>query len=253
MQVFQVSHLSKSFKEHKVLHDISMSVAEGEVVAVIGPSGSGKTTLLRCATLLEKADGGKLCFGELCVAGCDEKGRFVYADDATLKKAHERCGLVFQNFNLFPHMSVLENIIDAPVHVRKVPRGEAMAEAMQLLTRMGLLDHADAYPCELSGGQQQRIAIARALALHPDILFFDEPTSALDPELTKDILNVIRSLAEERMTMVIVTHEMEFAAQVADRIVFMADGVIVEEGAAHELINNPQKERTRAFLAGIRR
>ncbi len=252
MQVFSVSNLSKSFKDNKVLHDISMSVEEGEVVAVIGPSGSGKTTLLRCATLLEKADGGTLCFGDLQVAG-NVNGKFVYADEKTLKKAHERCGLVFQNFNLFPHLSVLENIIDAPVHVRKIPVADAMAEAMQLLTRMGLLDHANAYPCELSGGQQQRIAIARALALHPDILFFDEPTSALDPELTKDILNVIRSLAEERMTMVIVTHEMEFAAQVADRIVFMADGVIVEEGRARELIDNPQKERTKAFLAGIRK
>ncbi len=253
MQVFQVSHLSKSFNDFKVLHDISMSVAEGEVVAVIGPSGSGKTTFLRCATLLEKADGGELCFGDLCVAGTNSQGKFVYADENILKKAHEKCGLVFQNFNLFPHLSVLENIIDAPIHVRKIPRAEAMNEAMQLLTRMGLLDHANAYPCELSGGQQQRIAIARALALHPDILFFDEPTSALDPELTQDILNVIRSLAEERMTMVIVTHEMEFAAQVADRIVFMADGVIVEEGAAQELIANPKKERTKAFLAGIRK
>jgi polar amino acid transport system ATP-binding protein len=253
MQVFQVSHLSKSFKEHKVLHDISLSVNEGEVVAIIGPSGSGKTTLLRCATLLERADGGEIRFGDLTVAGKNPAGHFAYADKATLKKAHQRCGLVFQNFNLFPHMSVLENIVDAPIHVQHVPRANACIEAMQLLTRMGLLDHADAYPCELSGGQQQRIAIARALALHPDILFFDEPTSALDPELTQDILNVNRSLAEENMTMVIVTHEMEFAAQVADRIVFMADGVIVEEGEAKSLISSPQKERTRAFLAGRRK
>lgn len=253
MQVFQVSHLSKSFKEHQVLCDISMSVNEGEVVAIIGPSGSGKTTLLRCATLLERADGGEICFGDLCVAGVDKNGSFAYADKETLKKAHQRCGLVFQNFNLFPHMSVLDNIIDAPVHVQHIPRAEAYAEAMQLLMKMGLLDHAQAYPYELSGGQQQRIAIARALALHPDILFFDEPTSALDPELTQEILNVIRGLAEEHMTMVIVTHEMDFAAQVADRIVFMADGVIVEEGEAKSLIISPRHARTKAFLAGLNR
>lgn len=251
MEVFKVSHLSKSFKENKVLHDISLSVEQGEVVALIGPSGSGKTTLLRCAALLEKADGGTLQFGDLIVAGHDQNGKFSYADKETLKKAHERCGMVFQNFNLFPHFSVLENIIDAPIHVRKMPRDKAIAEAEKLLIKIGLLDHAHAYPCELSGGQQQRIAIARALALHPDILFFDEPTSALDPELTKDILNVIRSLAEENMTMVIVTHEMDFAEMVADRIIFMADGVIVEEGKASQIIHAPEKERTKAFLAGF--
>lgn len=251
MDVFKISHLSKSFKETKVLQDISLSVKKGEVVALIGPSGSGKTTLLRCAALLEKADGGTLQFGDLIVAGNNDKGVFSYADKETLKKAHARCGMVFQNFNLFPHLSVLENIIDAPVHVRKVPRDKAVAEAEKLLIKIGLLDHANAYPCELSGGQQQRIAIARALALHPDILFFDEPTSALDPELTKDILNVIRSLAEENMTMVIVTHEMDFAEMVADRIIFMADGVIVEEGEARQIIHAPQKERTKSFLAGF--
>ncbi|MBQ9804079.1 MAG: amino acid ABC transporter ATP-binding protein [Lentisphaeria bacterium] len=247
MQVLQISDLSKKFGSKAVLHNISMNVAQGEVVAIIGPSGSGKTTLLRCATMLEKADTGKLQFGDDTVicAGTPTA-------PAVLKNARRKCGMVFQNFNLFPHMSVLDNIIDAPIHVHHVSRTDAIAEALQLLEKMNLADRAQAYPCELSGGQQQRVAIARALALHPDILFFDEPTSALDPELTKEVLRVIRKLAEENMTMVIVTHEMEFAAAVADRIVFMADGVIVEEGEAKALINDPQQERTKAFLSGIR-
>ena len=245
MQVFQVSHLSKKFGSNTVLRDISMSVSKGEVIAIIGPSGSGKTTLLRCATMLEKADNGKMHFENIVIDAGEKTAPSV------LKKARCKCGIVFQNYNLFPHMSVLDNIIDAPVHVHKIPRAEAVGNAMQLLKKMNLADRANAYPCELSGGQQQRVAIARALALCPDILFFDEPTSALDPELTQEILNVIRKLAEEKMTMVIVTHEMEFASAVADRIIFMADGVIVEEGK--DIINNPQQERTKAFLSGMQR
>lgn len=238
--VFQVKNLKKSFGEKTVLKDISLQVKQGEVVAVIGPSGSGKTTFLRCATMLEEMDSGDLCFSGLCVT-----------DSKTKAQARIKCGLVFQNFNLFPHFSVLQNITDAPIHVQKQDRKEAVETAMKLLKKMGLEDRADAYPCELSGGQQQRVSIARALAMNPEILFFDEPTSALDPELTNEILKVIRGLADEKMTMVIVTHEIDFAAAVADRIVFMADGYIVEEGPAKELVANPKNERTRAFLAGL--
>lgn len=238
--VFQVKNLQKSFGDKTVLKDISLTVSEGEVVAVIGPSGSGKTTFLRCATMLEDMNEGQLRFGNLSVV-----------DSKTKAQARIKCGLVFQNFNLFPHFSVLQNITDAPVHVQKRDKNEVRETAMKLLKKMGLEDRADAYPCELSGGQQQRVSIARALAMNPEILFFDEPTSALDPELTNEILKVIRSLADEKMTMVIVTHEIDFAAAVADRIIFMADGYIVEEGPAKELVANPKNERTRAFLAGL--
>jgi len=250
MPVFQVSHLSKEFNGKKVLRDISMSVEKGEIVAIIGPSGSGKTTLLRCATLLETMTGGSLSYGDVKVAE-DQNGVSVYASQKTLGKARKLFGLVFQNYNLFPHMSVLTNIIDAPIHVHGEKKQSVIRHAKELLKQMGLEGRENAYPCELSGGQQQRVSIARALALMPDILFFDEPTSALDPELTNEILKAIRKLAEHRMTMVIVTHEIGFAANVADRIVFMADGVIVEDGSAKELVANPKNERTRAFLAGM--
>ncbi len=246
MNVFQIENLAKCFDGRMVLKDISMSVKQGEVVAIIGPSGSGKTTLLRCSTMLENMDRGCLRFGETVPV---QDGR--YAAAGVLQKAREKFGLVFQNFNLFPHFSVLKNICDAPVHVQKRNPEEVREEALLLLKKMGLEGRENAYPCELSGGQQQRVAIARALALKPEILFFDEPTSALDPELTNEILKVIRSLAEEKMTMMIVTHEIDFAEQVADRIVFMADGVIVEEGAASELVRNPKNERTKAFLSSI--
>ena len=226
---------------------MSLSVEKGEVVAIIGPSGSGKTTLLRCAAMLENADGGSLTLGGISVF---KNGG--YAPKSVLKQARGKCGMVFQAFNLFPHMSVLNNIIDAPVHVQGIARETAVAEAMRLLEKMDLADHAEAFPCELSGGQQQRVAIARALAPHPEILFFDEPTSALDPELTQGVLRVIRALAEEKMTMIIVTHEMDFAEMVADRIVFMADGVVVEDGPAEQVVNNPVNERTKAFIAGLK-
>lgn len=244
-----LEHAKKSFGGTPVLKDISLTVREGEVVAIIGPSGGGKSTLLRCLTLLETLDAGHLQYGDLTVAEDDASGRAAYASKAVLKEAKMRFGLVFQNFNLFPHYSVIKNITDAPLNVQKRPKDEVMTQARNLLTKMGLEGKEDMVPCELSGGQQQRVAIARALCLNPDVLFFDEPTSALDPELTKDVLKVIRDLAAEHMTMVIVTHEMNFARDVADHIVFMDGGVIVEEGNATDLINNPQHQRTRAFLA----
>lgn len=245
----RLEHAQKSFDTNQVLKDISLSVHQGEVVGVIGPSGGGKSTLLRCMTLLETLDAGSLAFGDLSVVENDASGRAVYASKAVQKEAKMRFGLVFQNFNLFPHYTVMKNLIDAPINAQKRPKQEVEAEARRLLEKMGLTGKEDMVPCELSGGQQQRVAIARALALNPDVLFFDEPTSALDPELTQDVLKVIRSLADERMTMVIVTHEMSFARDVADHIVFMDGGVIVEQGKASDLINNPQSERTKAFLA----
>ena len=244
--VLEMNHIQKSFGDLSVLKDISLSVKQGEVVAIIGPSGSGKSTLLRCATMLETMDAGELIYSGAVAASNDNAGRTVYAPKKKLRELKSRFGLVFQNFNLFPHYSVLKNIIDAPIHVQKRNKAEVLKEAEQLLAQMGLADRADAYPYQLSGGQQQRVSIARALALRPDILFLDEPTSALDPELTGDILKVIRELAQQHMTMVIVTHEIGFAANVADRIIFMADGVIVEEGP--DVIRNPQQERTKAFL-----
>ena len=248
MNILKMENVRKVFDGTlDVLKGISLSVDAGEVVAIIGPSGSGKSTLLRCATLLTDMTEGELAYkGESIVTTVD--GKAVYADKAALKKARGCFGLVFQNFNLFPHYSVLKNLIDAPINVLGIPKEEAIETAKVLLEKMGLADKIDAYPCQLSGGQQQRVAIARALAMKPDILFFDEPTSALDPELTGEILKVIRQLAEENMPMVIVTHEMIFARDVADRIVFMDGGVIVEEGPAQEVINNPKEERTQRFL-----
>ena len=251
MNVLELNHVKKTFNNETlhVLKDISLSVGKGEVVAIIGPSGSGKSTLLRCATLLTDMDSGDLLYMGDYAAKNDASGKAVYAGKAELKKIRSRFGLVFQSFNLFPHYSVLRNLTDAQVNVLKRSKSEAREKAMVLLGKMGLADKADAYPCQLSGGQQQRVAIARALALRPDILFFDEPTSALDPELTGEVLKVIRDLAEEKMTMVIVTHEMSFARDVADRVIFMDGGVIVEQGDPKEVINNPKEERTRQFLS----
>ena len=243
--LLDMRQICKTFGKVEVLKGIDLTVSAGEVVAVIGPSGSGKSTLLRCATLLERIDSGSIAYGDLLMT---QGAPAVYADKATLQRIRTQFGLVFQNFNLFPHFSVLRNLTEAPVRVLGKRKDEAEAAARQLLEKVGLNDKADAYPHQLSGGQQQRVAIARALALNPGLLFFDEPTSALDPELTGEILKVIRSLAADHMTMVIVTHEMSFARDVADRVVFMDGGVIVEEGRPEDVIGNPSNERTKAFL-----
>ena len=253
MSLFEIKNVSKSFGDLKVLNDITVSVDKGEVVAIIGPSGSGKSTLLRCATMLETMDSGELTYKGETAAHNDENGHSVYASQADLRRIKGYFGLVFQQFNLFPHYSVLKNLCDAPVHVQKRNKAEVEKEALELISKMGLEGKEKYYPQQLSGGQQQRVAIARALCMNPDILFFDEPTSALDPELTGEILKVIRQLAQEHMTMVIVTHEIGFARKVADRVVFMAGGVIVEEGRPEDVIDNPSNERTRAFLANLDR
>ena len=249
MPVLELNHIRKRFGDLEVLQDISLSVEKGEVVAIIGPSGSGKSTLLRCATLLERIDSGEVCFDGHYAARTGDDGAAVYADKAELKQIRNYFGLVFQQFNLFPHYSVLKNVMDAPICVQKRDRAEVEEQARGLIAKMGLTGNEDKVPCQLSGGQQQRASIARALAMNPQVVFFDEPTSALDPELTAEVLKVIKGLAAENMTMVIVTHEMSFAREVADRIVFMDGGVIVEQGPARELIDNPKEERTRAFLA----
>lgn len=248
MEILSIKNMKKSFGDLQVLKDISLSVREGEVVAIIGSSGSGKSTLLRCATLLETMDSGELFYLENKVAYMNDAGKIEYVSHKELKKIHDYFGLVFQNFNLFPHFSVLKNIIDPLLINKKQEKKEAINTARALLAKMGLEEKENAYPCQLSGGQQQRVSIARALALNPKVLFFDEPTSALDPELTGEILKVIKSLAAEHMTMVIVTHEMNFARDVADHVIFMDQGVIVEEGTPDEVFNHPKNDRTKAFL-----
>ncbi|WP_304508384.1 amino acid ABC transporter ATP-binding protein [Anaerotignum sp.] len=248
MKVLEINHCNKKFGDNEVLKDISLSVSEGQVVSIIGPSGSGKSTLLRCATLLETMDGGDLNYLGDYAAKADESGKSIYGDGNKLRDIKKHFGLVFQNFNLFPHYSVMRNITEPPILIGKRPKDEVFAEAREILAKMGLSDKEDAYPFQLSGGQQQRVSIARALAMKPKILFFDEPTSALDPELTGEILKVIKDLAAEHMTMVIVTHEMSFARDVSNHIIFMDGGVIVEEGAPEEVINHPKQERTKAFL-----
>ena len=248
MRILEMNHIRKNFGDLNVLSDISLSVNEGQVVSIIGPSGSGKSTLLRCATLLETMDGGDLIYlGKY--AAKDQDGRAVYASGRELKAIRSSFGLVFQNFNLFPHSSVLRNVSEAPMLIQKRPKEQVLEEARELLNKMGLSEKEDAYPYQLSGGQQQRVSIARALAMKPKILFFDEPTSALDPELTGEILRVIRDLAAEHMTMVIVTHEMSFARDVSDHVIFMDGGVIVEQGNPYNIINNPRQERTIQFLS----
>lgn len=251
MNLLEVKNIKKSFGELEVLKDISLSVAESEVISILGPSGSGKSTFLRCMTMLETIDGGSLCYcGKEAVSS--KGGVPVYVDKKALKEIQSYYGLVFQNFNLFPHYSVLKNIADAPIHVQKRDKDTVYAEAKELLRKMNLEDKGDYYPYQLSGGQQQRVAIARALALKPKMLFFDEPTSALDPELTAEILKVLKELAAEKMTMVIVTHEIEFARSVSDRVIFMDGGLIVEEGKPEDVIDNPKTERAKAFLKKMR-
>lgn len=245
--LLEMKHVKKTFGSLEVLKDISIEVNEGEVVAIIGPSGSGKSTFLRCATLIENMDEGTLSYcGES--ATLNESGAAQYVDKKKLHSIRNDFGLVFQNFNLFPHFSVLKNVIDAPINVQKRDKAEVTAEARELLKKVGLENKEDSYPGQLSGGQQQRVAIARALAMNPKMLFFDEPTSALDPEITAGILKLLRELANEKMTMVIVTHEIDFARNVADRVIFMDGGVIVEEGKPQDVIDNPKSERTKAFL-----
>ena len=249
MNLLEMQHVKKGFGENEDLKYISLSVAEGEVVSIIGPSGSGKSTLLRCATLLEQMDDGSLTYmGEKAAESIN--GKTVYAKPADLKKIQRHFGLVFQNFNLFPHYSVMKNITDAPIRIQKRNKDEVFKEARELLAKMGLSDKENAYPCQLSGGQCQRVAIARALALNPKILFFDEPTSALDPELTGEVLKVIRSLADLQITMVIVTHEMSFARDISDRVIFMDQGVVALEGKPDEVFE-ADHARIREFLGRI--
>ncbi len=247
MKLLEINNVSKSFGELEVLKDISLSVEEGEVACIIGPSGSGKSTFLRCAALLETMDKGSL---DICGEKIAEEknGKTVYGSKDVIRKAKSNFGFVFQNFNLFPHYNVMKNITDAPLHVQKREKKEVMEQAGVILKKVGLEDKEHSYPSTLSGGQQQRVAIARALAMNPRILYFDEPTSALDPELTAGILKIMKQLAEEKMTMVIVTHEIDFARKVADKIIFMDGGVIVEQGTPEEVIDNPKNERTKAFL-----
>ena len=236
--IVEIKNLRKSFGDNEVIKDMSLTVKEGEVVVLIGPSGSGKSTFLRCINALEEASG-----GSIIVDGVD-----IRSKDTDINKVRENIGMVFQHFNLFPHKSVLDNITLAPVKLKKMTEEEAKEKAMSLLERVGMADKADNFPSQISGGQKQRVAIARALAMNPDIILFDEPTSALDPEMVGEVLNVMKELASGGMTMVIVTHEMGFAREVADRVIFMDEGVIVEEGTPEEVLNNPKEERTKSFL-----
>ncbi|MBP3870898.1 MAG: amino acid ABC transporter ATP-binding protein [Faecalicoccus sp.] len=246
MSVLEMKDIQKSFGSLEVLKSINLTVNQGDVVSIIGPSGSGKSTLLRCAVFLETIDSGEIDYsGKKIVTS--PNGTAVYGDKNVIKEAREQFGLIFQNFNLFPHFNVMKNITDAPIRIQKRNKEEVYAEARVLLKKMGLEDREDYYPCQLSGGQQQRVSIARALALKPKILFFDEPTSALDPELTLEILKVIRELAAEHMTMVIVTHEMYFARDVSDRIIFMDKGFVVEDTTPEALFQSTNP-RTKEFL-----
>ena len=251
MKLLEMNHIQKGFEGLEVIKDISLSVEEGEILSIIGPSGSGKSTLLRCATMLEQIDGGEILYMGEKAAYVDKEVKKVYPKGEEAKKIHSYFGLVFQNFNLFPHYSVMKNITDAPIRIQKRKKEEVVAEAKVLLEKMGLSGREDAYPCQLSGGQQQRVAIARALATDPEIIYFDEPTSALDPELTGEVLGVMRQLAKEGMTMLVVTHEMGFARNVSNKVVFMENGVVVEEGPSKEFFANPREERTRTFLQNI--
>lgn len=244
-EIIKIENLKKTFNDNlEILKGISFSVQKGEVLSIIGPSGSGKSTLLRCISQLEDVTGGSIT---ICGKKLVENG--VYVDKKLKHEIILKSGLVFQNFNLFPHYSVLKNVTEPQIQVLKRPKDEAEQTAMELLERMGLSEKAKSYPCELSGGQQQRVSIARALALKPEVLLFDEPTSALDPELTGEILAVIKELASEKMTMVVVTHEMAFARDISTEIIFMDGGVIVEQGEPNKVINNPQTERMKAFLS----
>ncbi len=247
--MIEVQGLSKSFQQQTVLQAIDLQVAQGEVVAIIGPSGSGKTTLLRCLNLLETPEAGSIRLGDLRI----DANRPLKAQQGSIRTLRQRMGFVFQNFNLFPHRTALENVIEGPLIVQGEPRDTALVRGRELLAKVGLADKVDSYPGQLSGGQQQRVAIARALAMCPQAILFDEPTSALDPERVGEVLETIRGLAQEGRTLLIVTHEMAFARDVAHRVLFMDGGRIVEQGPAAELFNHPREERTRRFLAKFAR
>ncbi|MEF9987849.1 MAG: amino acid ABC transporter ATP-binding protein [Christensenella sp.] len=247
MSILSVEHLYKKFGDTAVLKDIDLTLEKGETMAIIGPSGSGKSTLLRCINCLERAEKGTIRLDDITIAQ-ETNGVTTYLSEEELRTARLHLGMVFQNFNLFPHLNVLQNLTLAPINVDKIPKEQAEATALKLLGKVGLSARATAYPFELSGGQSQRVAIARALAMGPDILCFDEPTSALDPELTGEVLQVIKELAAEHMTMLIVTHEMGFAKEVASNVVFMDNGRILERGTPDELLVNPKEERIRTFL-----
>lgn len=248
MNMIKVENVRKRFGQLEVLKNISVEVKKGEVISVIGPSGSGKSTLLRCLNDLEKINGGVIKIEGTPIAAFDDKGKKIHIPEQEIKEACKKTGMVFQNFNLFPHKTVLENIIEAPIIVNKMNKEKAVLLAEELLKKVGLLDKKDSYPCEISGGQKQRVAIARALAMKPDIMLFDEPTSALDPELVGEVLNVIKDLVKEKMTMVVVTHEMNFAREVSDRIVFMDQGEIVEDADPKKFFTNPDHPRIKVFL-----
>ena len=239
--MIKVENLSKNFQGMEVLKDISVTINKGDVVCVIGPSGSGKSTFLRCLNMLEKPTSGKIIFD----------GEDLAAPKANLNLHRQKMGMVFQQFNLFPHMTVLENLTCAPMMLKKVPKAEAEAKALDLLGRVGLADRANSYPNKLSGGQKQRVAIVRALCMDPDVMLFDEPTSALDPEMVGEVLDVMKTLAQKGLTMVVVTHEMGFAREVSNRVLFLDDGVIAEEGTPDQIFGNPQCERLQSFLAKV--
>lgn len=249
--MLRMENIHKSYGALDVLKGINLTVRRGEVLAIIGPSGSGKSTLLRCINKLETINSGTIEIKGKTLARTKENGTAEYVDNQKMREILSCTGMVFQQFNLFPHMTVLENLIEAPIQVKKEQRAAIEPYARELLKKVGLSDRENYYPAKLSGGQQQRVAIARALCMKPDIMLFDEPTSALDPELTGEVLKTMRELAEERMTMVVVTHEMAFAREAASHVIFMADGVIVEEGAPQEFFGNPKEERTRAFLKNM--
>ncbi len=249
--MLRMTDIHKSFGSQDVLKGIDFTVRRGEVSAIIGPSGSGKSTLLRCINMLETIDKGNIEVEGKFLVKTGANGEALYATKSECRELLSSMGMVFQQFNLFPHMTVLENLLEAPVHVQNRKKEEVIPEAEELLRKVGLLEKKDAYPSRLSGGQQQRVAIARALTMKPDIMLFDEPTSALDPELTGEVLKTMRELAEEKMTMVVVTHEMAFAREVASHVMFMADGFVVEEGEPEQVFGNPQEERTQNFLRNM--
>lgn len=245
--ILRTEKIKKSFGADKVLKEISLDVTQGDVIAIIGPSGSGKSTFLRCLNKLEDIDGGSILINDQYMVS-DKTGAVVYASKHKLRELRQNLSMVFQSFNLFPHLTILGNITEAPIHVRKIAKNQADERAMKLLQMVGLEDKAKQYPFELSGGQKQRIAIARAMAMDPELICFDEPTSALDPELTSEVLAVMQELAALGTTMIVVTHEMSFARNVATRVIFMDQGRIVEQGTPENIFDNPQHERTKAFL-----